>query len=151
MILVPVRRRRLLFIERQRYIERRPLAFDRFEPDTSCVTLDQFPAQVQAEARPLDVIHLSIVCAHEAAEDVPPLAFRNAYTLILNAEEGVTLIFIFIECDGDEATLRTVFDSVIDQVAENLLDTAMVYVTHEVFSHHVKNQTMVLRCHLETR
>src|SRR5579863_9269688 len=102
-ILVAVWRRSFLLIEGQRYVERRPFFFDRFEPDTSRVALDQLPAQVQAEACTFNIIHLCIVCAHETAEDASALAFRDAYALILDREKGVALVFILIEIDNDRA------------------------------------------------
>src|SRR5712692_4944109 len=139
----------LVYVQRKRYEESRPLAFDRFEPDTPSVAFNQLPAEIQAQASSSNLVHVGVIRAHEAAKDAPVLVLWNAYAVILYGEEGVLLVCI--KSDDDIAPGRAVLDGIVDEVTENLLDTTMVYVAHEMFLRRVDGNPVVLRSHLETR
>src|SRR5579859_7573664 len=95
------------------------------------MAFDQFPAEIETQARSFDVVHLGVVRAHEAAKDASMLAFRNTNAVVLNGEEGG--LPLLIERDSNIAGHRAVLNGIVDEVAKDLLDTARVHVAHEMF------------------
>ena len=95
------------------------------------MAFDQFPAEIEAQAGSLYVVHVGVVRAHEAAKDASMLTFRDTNAVILNGEEGELLILI--ERDSNITGHGAVFNGIVDEIAKDLLDTTRVYVAHEMF------------------
>src|SRR5260221_3505386 len=124
--------------------EGRPLSLGRCEPDAPVVPLDQFPAEVQAQACPADFAFARIVCPRKPAEDARLLVSRDADALICYTQHGALRRPVFTQRDVYAASLGAVLDGVVDQVAQHLLDAARVHFGHQVLLIRVDGNAVAL-------
>src|SRR5439155_22219464 len=107
---------------RQFEVEGRPLAGIRFHPDRAAHPLHELATDVEPEPGPGP--YLRAFEAVELLEDRPLLRDRDADPVVPDfdahtvRERG--------RRDGDRAAVRRVFDGVVDQVHEHLLDPVAV-------------------------
>src|SRR5579884_2870352 len=90
----------------------------------AAMSLDQFPAEIEAQPGPGDASSLRIVGPHEATKNEDLLVLRNADARILHADACRCCLLP----DGDEhdSPLGTVLDGIADEVHEHLFDPSWV-------------------------
>src|SRR5262245_29437259 len=100
--------------------ERAAAAWLAFCPDLTAMRLDQVAADVQAEADGLDRATAGLD-AIETLEQALEVLGRDADALIADAYAQQAL-FVGADAGAHVATARRVFDGVVDQIGEHLLD-----------------------------
>src|SRR5205085_9033956 len=86
---------RLNLSERERYKEGRALIFDRFEPDASTMTHDEFMTEVESKTGATDFTDARIVRPHKATENIPLLMGRNADAMVAHRQYCRIVLKVF--------------------------------------------------------
>ena len=88
------------------------------------MSLDQLPAEIEAQTGPGDADGLRIIGPHEASKDEGLLVLGNADAGILHADDRRS--WLLPESDEHGSPLRAVLDSIADEVIEDLVDPSWV-------------------------
>src|SRR5713226_9336922 len=92
----------------------------------------KFPAEIQPQTRSTNPIGAGIIRSYKATKDICLLVRRNTYTLISDTQECQTFLFIFADAHINRSSLRTIFNRIVDEIAQDLLNAPWVEIDHKV-------------------
>src|SRR5260370_41682350 len=90
------------------------------------MSLNQFPAEIEPQACPPNIMCMGIVGAHKAAKDTVLLMSRNTYPMITHTKQRDLVPLIFTHGDVYLTSIRAVLDSVTHEIAEFMSEAARV-------------------------
>src|SRR5260370_3101168 len=114
------------------------------------MSLNQFPAEIEPQACPPNIMCMGIVGAHKAAKDTVLLMSRNTYPMITHTKQRDLVPLIFTHGDVYLTSIRAVLDSVTHEIAEYLLDTSSVHRDDHGLRWSMHSNSMALSGHTET-
>src|SRR5260370_42045570 len=115
------------------------------------MSLNQFPAEIEPQACPPNIMCMGIVGAHKAAKDTVLLMSRNTYPMITHTKHHSLVLLIFTHGDVYLTSIRAVLDGVTREVAKYLLDAARVRQDDNMLRCSMHSNSMMLSGHTETR
>lgn len=83
---------------------------------------NQFPAEIEAQARSADASGARIVRAHKTPEETRLLGGWNSYAMIADTEVRFVSLSFLLKCYLDKAALGTIFNRIGEQIGQDLLD-----------------------------
>ncbi len=83
----------------------------------------QFPAEVEAQARPANMCGPDIVSTHKASKNVCLLFTWDTHPVIAHTETGFARLLHLPDVNLNRSALRAVFDGITQQIGEDLFET----------------------------